>query len=390
MTEVTEYAVFEFLNHGKQYYRVNHVKKGMSLMQYVKVSESISKKEFYRWIFSVVEQLEKYYKSEETGDQAYGYLNPLSIILTEDGQVALLDITAEENKDLMKRMQKRNFRMLFVCEEQILTSEMEQRDDLYSWGRSLQFIWSRGRFNEKFSKIESWYLRRLIERCLTLTEKDILSELQWIKKEAKRLDRMQKERKPPKWGICLIPVLVGIFIFAGSRWVQTRQVKAQRVLVQSKEEPEEKTEKKITEVSEKNILCYVRYELPFLKAYAGKDDKEGWKQVKEMAQTVLKNPEWDSVHQLNENELEIRTLLAEAYEFEGDTDKALTEYKKLLHLVNDEETLNQILENLQRLYENGDEKDKKKLKKILEQYPIQLEEEIEAMEHIEEVLEESP
>jgi len=104
-----------------------------------------------------------------------------------------------------------------------------------------------------------------------------------------------------------------------------------------------------------NILQYVQYELLILQAYAKKDDSESWAQVRELAETVLQNPEWDRLHQLNENEIEVRSLLAEAYVFEGNTNRAVEEYKKLLKQVNDEENVEYVLEKLQLLSEEPSE-----------------------------------
>ena len=41
MIEFTDYAVFEFLNQGNQWYKINSVRKGISLMQYIKETEQI-------------------------------------------------------------------------------------------------------------------------------------------------------------------------------------------------------------------------------------------------------------------------------------------------------------------------------------------------------------
>lgn len=326
MTDLTEYAVFEFLAQGKNCYRVSSVKRGISLMQYVKQKEHLPKERFYQWIFSMVEQVELYVMSADEGNPSYGFVNPLAIILAAEDQVYLLDDTAEENAELVKRMQKRNFKVLFVREERSFTPDMELQDDLYGLGKSIQFLWSRGQLDERISTLETWYLHRIVEKCLT-DQGDVWERLKWVKKEVMRLRKNKQGKGRTMRRNVLVAVLSGILLLAIGRWkfaeakpIEERQAEA--VVLQEKKE-----------TTEENLLQYVAYELPFLQAYARKDDSESWRQVRKIAETVLKNPDWDRLHELQSNEVEIRLLLAEAYDFEGDTGKAAYEYKKLKKLL---------------------------------------------------------
>ncbi len=225
MTELTDYAVFEFLNQGNQCYKIHSVRKGVSLMQYVKETESMTKKDFYHLTYGMAEQLEMFYKSAEKNSRpCHGYVNPLSFIVTENGEVQLLDVTSEESADLVKRMQKRDFRNLFVRKEQVLTQTMEQEDDLYGFGKCLQFVYLQGKFQNAFSRIEKWHIRRMIEKCLT--EKDVPGCLAWIEKEAKRLQNGKEKTERKGTGkkkfkslkkIVLAASIIGLLVGIGTR-----------------------------------------------------------------------------------------------------------------------------------------------------------------------------
>ena len=241
MTEFTDYAVFEFLNQGNQCYKINSVRKGISLMQYIKETEQIKEEDFYQLIYGMAEQLEMFYKSEEKGSiPCYGYVNPLSFVVTDKGELRLLDVTAGESSELVMRMQKRDFRVLFVRKEQVLTQTMEQEDDLYGFGKCLQFVYSQGRFQTEFSKIEKWHISRMVERCLT--EKNTFECLTWIEKEMKRLQKSkEKARKTGRKGkkaktFRRVMLMVGIIgVFAGMKHRSQESVKVGNEIPAEKE-----------------------------------------------------------------------------------------------------------------------------------------------------------
>ena len=214
MTELTDYAVFEFLNQGNQCYQINSMRKGVSLMQHVKETEMMSGMEFYHLIYGMAEQLRLFYKSEgKNSVSCYGYVNPLAFIIAEKGDIYLLDVSAKESADLVKRMQKRDFRNLFVRKEQVLTQTMEREDDLYGFGKSIQFLWTQGKFQDKFSRIEEWYIRQMIEKCLT--EKNTADCLAWVEKESGRLQKGKEKARKSGTGKRKLNILRKIFLILG-------------------------------------------------------------------------------------------------------------------------------------------------------------------------------
>lgn len=190
MTDRTEYAVLRFLEQNGYCHIVNDFIKGSSIMQYVKEETVISKQTLFMWMAELAHQMEQYYKCEE--ERAYGYVNPYAVIITEEG-VLLLDVDDQGNEEIVRRMQKKKIRVLFVRREYVLSQQMRAEDDWYGFGKMIQFMADRCCFDEKLTRKEERALRRITERCMS--EKDAgVRRWKEVQKEFTRLKCMEEGR----------------------------------------------------------------------------------------------------------------------------------------------------------------------------------------------------
>lgn len=171
MLEKKEYAVVRFFQQGGKCYKIDDVTEGSNLLQIMKGEEEISKRELFAWFASLWEQLNYYHKCVNRG---YGYVNPYAVIINEEGKVSLLDIDSKENNELLKRMQKKNFRTLFVREGENTGQNSKPGDDYFGFGKLLLFMMEKGKFKTHFSKYERIKLNRLIEKCIHNEKRDKL------------------------------------------------------------------------------------------------------------------------------------------------------------------------------------------------------------------------
>ena len=90
------------------------------------------------WFRELAVSVDQYHRSH--GRQNYRYLNPCSVIVSEDGRLFLLDTEAPDNEPVMKRMQKRAVRSHFVKPVYEIGIGRNNEADLFAYGKTIQFI----------------------------------------------------------------------------------------------------------------------------------------------------------------------------------------------------------------------------------------------------------
>ena len=207
MIERKEYAIVHFFEQGGKCYKIDDVTKGSNLLQFMKDGERIEKRNFFSWFATLFEQLEFYHKSMKQG---YGHVNPYAVIISEEGKAVLLDIEAKENCELVKRMQKRNFRSLFVKDENSATQIPKPEDDVFGVGKLLLFMMEKGKFEVAFTKTELFKLKRIIEKC-TSKEGNTGAICKSTHKELNKMSRSIEVGQA--WGAKIL--VVGVMVMAG-------------------------------------------------------------------------------------------------------------------------------------------------------------------------------
>ena len=210
MIERKEYAIVRFFEQGGRCYKIDDVENASNLLQFTKEEESIEKKQFFLWFASLLEQLEYYHKSTRQG---YGYVNPYAVIINNEGKAVLLDLEAKENSELLKRMQKKNFRSLFVRDGNDIEQIPNPEDDVYGFGKLMLFMIEKGKFEKGFSKLERIKLKRIIEQC-TCKKGNVKVILKNIRKELNKMSRGSAARRT--WGVKMFVagtvIIVGVIV----------------------------------------------------------------------------------------------------------------------------------------------------------------------------------
>ena len=92
---------------------------------------------FFGWLAKIGALAVQFYKWKD--GECFGYFNPYAIVLTEEGPV-FLDTKDEENEELIGFMQKKSVRSFFMRPERVLSLKMTFDDDMYSLGKTIQFL----------------------------------------------------------------------------------------------------------------------------------------------------------------------------------------------------------------------------------------------------------
>lgn len=157
------YEVLKFIEHGVHCRQSMDCVQGTILLNYLKENPQIERGTLISWFRELAVSVDQYHRSH--GRQNYRYLNPCSVIVSEEGTLFLLDMEARDNEPVMKRMQKRAVRNHFVKPIYEIGTAGNNDADLFAYGRTIQFILA---YSEVYPELSRWdenRLSRVIGRC---------------------------------------------------------------------------------------------------------------------------------------------------------------------------------------------------------------------------------
>lgn len=174
------YEVLKFIEHGVHCRQSMDCVQGTILLNYLKENPRIEKGMLISWFRELAASVDQYHRSRSR--QNYRYLNPCSIVVSEEGRLFLLDMEAPDNEPVMKRMQKRAVRNHFVKPVYEIGTAGNNDADLFAYGRTIQFVLAYSEVYPALSRWEENRLARVIDRCTGETHKKY-ADLQQVLKD---------------------------------------------------------------------------------------------------------------------------------------------------------------------------------------------------------------
>ncbi|MGC4018347.1 MAG: hypothetical protein QM793_03360 [Muricomes sp.] len=156
--------------------------------------QDITKEIVLRWFSLLTIELERYHRCRK--EQCYRYLNPYSILVTEEEKILLLDLSAQSNSFVLKNIQKPAMREHFVKPVIYVRENTKISLDFYGLGKTMQFVLACTEEVISFSKIEEYLLFRVVEKCLGENLKKKYDNLKQVQKE---LPKMYKKKFKTKY-----------------------------------------------------------------------------------------------------------------------------------------------------------------------------------------------
>lgn len=220
MRNQSEYAVLRFVNQGSGYHMIHDYIKGSTVIQFAKKGNKVQKETVFLWLEQLAVQLEHCMLCEE--QEIYGEVNPYAVIVTEDNKVLLLDLDAESNLELMKKMRKKKIRSLFVSRGRVLSRSIQIEDDFYGFSQVLKFMVDCCCVNERYTRTEEKGLIRIMNLCLKPCEykndlwKEIRGELRRLRSRVVHCDsskrRQRRKNKFRKYILIILLAVLGIWM----------------------------------------------------------------------------------------------------------------------------------------------------------------------------------
>lgn len=157
------YEVLKFIEHDAHCRQSMDCVRGTVLIGYLKEHTQIEKAVLFSWFRELAVSVDQYHRSRSR--QNYRYLNPCSIIISDEGKLFLLDMEAPDNEPAMKRMQNRAVRSHFVKPVYEIGICRNNDADLFAYGRTIQFILAYTDAYPSINRREEICLSRIIDRC---------------------------------------------------------------------------------------------------------------------------------------------------------------------------------------------------------------------------------
>jgi len=164
LTESKEYDVLRLIEHKQICYISADNVKGYSLAEWMKYHPYMKKEQVLQWIHDMIRQMIQIHKCR--GNPCYQYVNPYSIIVTEEGKVSFLDMNAISNQGKIQIMNRRNIRSQFLPEQEGYYQNASEKLDLYGLGKTIQYILAFIQPQPELSRREERILKKIITRCI--------------------------------------------------------------------------------------------------------------------------------------------------------------------------------------------------------------------------------
>lgn len=201
-----KYEVLRFIEHDGKSRVVMDCVFGRLLVHRLNDSRDITKEIIFKWFAMLAGELEKYHRCKR--EQCYRYLNPYSILVTEEEKILLLDLNAQSNGFVLRNMQKPAMREHFVKPVIHIRESTRISLDFYGLGKTIQFILARTEDNISLSKIEEYLLSGVIEKCLGENPKKKYDNLKQVQKELPKIYRKKCEKQKRKTILIILAIVL--------------------------------------------------------------------------------------------------------------------------------------------------------------------------------------
>lgn len=250
------YDVLRFIEHNQICHISTDVVDGYPLVQWLRNHPYIEKELLFRWIDSLVEQLSCLYRCR--GKLVYQYVNPYSLILSEERNLHFLDLNAQSNETYRLKMQKRVVRELFLPPDNQYYQNACEELDIYGLGRTIQFLLSASEPEPRLSRFEDVKFRKVIERCVNRDSRKAFDHISEIRTVLPQYQEEQADKRTKKRYVYLTLAL-GITLLAGRELLtqgkETERLQETRAVseVEISEKKEEKSAATKQTVEEKEL-----------------------------------------------------------------------------------------------------------------------------------------
>lgn len=226
MGEREGYEVLRLIEYNQKCYISSDYVEGKSLIQWLKYHPNFTKKQLFLWIRDLADQLECIHKCR--GNPCYQYVNPYSVIVTEDMTLHFLDMSVESNEKMLVQMNRRSVRENFLPPEVNYYQAASIELDIYGLGRTIQYLLSVTDPIPELTRRETVKFQKIISRCLDGHSKRAFKQMSEIQKEIPNVTEKKSKDRRIWTKKRTVMVMISICVFVAAVSVRVIQKKEMR------------------------------------------------------------------------------------------------------------------------------------------------------------------
>ena len=156
------YDVLRLIEHGQLCYISSENVQGKTLDRYLKYHPVIKKREIFLLLKEIAGQLASFHRCR--GNPCYQYVNPYSIVRSEDGRIYFLDMQSEANRSKMIFMQRRDIREYFLPPDEKYYYMPVRNWICMGWEKHFNIFWHLWRQNHVLTDEKNIVFRELFQK----------------------------------------------------------------------------------------------------------------------------------------------------------------------------------------------------------------------------------
>ena len=164
MTGREGFDVLRLIEHGQTCYISSEYVEGRILAGWLKACPDITKEQLFSLMREAANQLGMIHKCRKK--PYYQYVNPYSIVVTDERKLYFLDLEAGSNEKRLRFMQRRVVRENFLPKEEAYYQRGNAEIDIYGLGKTFQYLLAASAPNPPLNGREERRFLRIISKCL--------------------------------------------------------------------------------------------------------------------------------------------------------------------------------------------------------------------------------
>ena len=132
------FDVLRLIEHGQTCYISSEYVEGRILAGWLKACPDITKEQLFSLMREAANQLGMIHKCRKK--PYYQYVNPYSIVVTDERKLYFLDLEAGSNEKRLRFMQRRVVRENFLPKEEAYYQRGNAEIDIYGLGKTFQYL----------------------------------------------------------------------------------------------------------------------------------------------------------------------------------------------------------------------------------------------------------
>lgn len=206
------YDVLRLIEHGQMCYISSEYVGGKVLAGWLKDHPNITNERLFSLIRDITNQLCMIHRCRKR--PYYQYVNPYSVVVTEEGEIYFLDLEAGSNEEQLRLMRKRAVREAFLPPGEPYYQKATLELDIYGLGKTIQYLLAMTKPIPALCKREERKFLRIISKCLSENSRLSYKNVSEIRRSIPRYIQRTKPSICGKKQILLVCMAISVLTAA--------------------------------------------------------------------------------------------------------------------------------------------------------------------------------